>query len=141
MHTSTLRKKRQVKCNTEGTCEMPGFTYKSYNFVDKDPIIDYIRTVFQESHKSIKAVADDSGVTATTISNMLYGKTRRPQAATMNAILRALNYKLNISSLEAPMIIIPTAIEPVAVEPTRRRLGAKKYANVHHISAHRRKKK
>jgi transcriptional regulator with XRE-family HTH domain len=121
---------------------MPGFTYKSYNFVDKDPIIDYLRTIVQNSQKTNKAIAEESGVTTTTISNMLYGKTRRPQAATINAILRALNHKLNISAIEAPMIIVPTAIEPVAIEPSRRRrLGAAKYGNVHHISAHKRRKK
>ena len=26
-----------------------GFTYKSYNFVNKDPIIDEVRTVFQDA--------------------------------------------------------------------------------------------
>jgi transcriptional regulator with XRE-family HTH domain len=115
---------------------MPGFTYKSYNFTDKDPIIDYLRTIINDSHLKISKISEESGVTSQTINNMLYGKTRRPQAATVNAILRSLNYKLNISSIEAPMIIVPTAIQPVANEPRRRRMGAtkyKKYSNVHHI--------
>jgi transcriptional regulator with XRE-family HTH domain len=118
---------------------MPGFTYKSYNFTDKDPIIDYLRTVINDSHITLKKIGDESGVNPTTISNWLYGKTKRPQAASINAVLRVLGHKLNISQLDAPMMIVPTPIEPVAIEPKRRRMGASKYSNVHHI-AHRKRK-
>jgi transcriptional regulator with XRE-family HTH domain len=120
---------------------MPSFTYKSYNFVDKDPIIDFIRTIINDSKLTLKQIEIDSGVSNQTIRMWLYGGTKRPQAASINAVLRVLNYKLNISTIETPMLIIPTPIEPVAQEPTRRRMGARKYSNVHHISAHRRKKK
>jgi transcriptional regulator with XRE-family HTH domain len=118
---------------------MPGFTYKSYNFTEKDPIIDYLRTIINDSHLSITKIGDDSGVSPQTINNWLYGPTKRPQAASINAVLRALNYKLNISQIEAPMMIVPTAVQPVAVEPKRKRMGASKYSNVHHI-AHRKRK-
>lgn len=120
---------------------MTGFIkYSTYNFVDKDPIIDYMRTLIHESGRSLKSIADESNVNQNTISNWLYGKTRRPQAAPFNAVLRSLNYKLSIATIESVEIIVPTPIEPVAVAPRRRRLGAAKYANVHHISAHRKKK-
>jgi hypothetical protein len=33
---------------------MVGFTYKSYNFVDKDPIIDEIRAIYENSGASYK---------------------------------------------------------------------------------------
>jgi transcriptional regulator with XRE-family HTH domain len=111
---------------------MPGFTYKSYNFTDKDPIIDYIRTIINDSSKSLTIIADESGVNIHTISNWLYGDTKRPQAASLNAVLRALNYKLNISNISTPMMIVPTAIQPRANEP-KKRMGAVKYANIHHI--------
>jgi transcriptional regulator with XRE-family HTH domain len=73
---------------------MPGFTYKSYSFVDKDPIIDEIRTVVEESGVSYKQIEEESGVTAPTLYAWFNGKTRRPQAATLNAVARALGYKL-----------------------------------------------
>jgi hypothetical protein len=126
---------------------MPGFTYKSYSFVDKDPLIDHIRTVIQDSKLSIMAIVEKSGVSYGTINAWLYGTTRRPQAASINAVLRACEYKLNISPIDAPMIIVPTAYTPIAMEPkaqaapkVKKRLGAAKYSNVHHISKHRKRK-
>jgi transcriptional regulator with XRE-family HTH domain len=136
-----LQRKSKRKATTERERKMPGFTYKSYSFKDKDPIIDYLRTIISDSKKSNKVIADESGVSANTIRKWLYGDTRRPQAASINAVLRALSYKLNISPIGAPMLIIPTAIEPKAVDPKiRRRIGAAKYSNVHHISVNRKKK-
>lgn len=68
-------------------------TYKSYNFVDKDPIIDVIHTSIQDSGKSYKELEADSGVAAGTMSNWINGKTRRPFFATAAAVLRACDVK------------------------------------------------
>ena len=57
---------------------MTGFTYKSYSFTEKDPIIDEVRTVFQDSGKTKQWVEDESGVTSTTLHNWFEGKTRKP---------------------------------------------------------------
>lgn len=94
-------------------------TYHSYNFIDKDPIIDYIRTVINEYGKTLKALSEESGVSATTISNWLYGDTKRPQAAPLNAVLRACNYKLNITKLDVPELIYPTAYQPKPDKPPK----------------------
>lgn len=82
-----------------------GFTYKSYSFVDKDPIIDEVRTVFQGAQVSKRWVEEHSGVTSTTLHAWFDGKTRRPQAATINAVLRALGKKLGVVDLEARDIV------------------------------------
>jgi DNA-binding phage protein len=79
---------------------MAGFTYKSYNFVDKDPIIDEVRGVFQQTGVTHKWVADRSGVTTQTMNKWFSGKTRKPQAATVNAVLRAMGYKLGVVPYE-----------------------------------------
>jgi hypothetical protein len=73
---------------------MAGFTYKSYSFVDKDPIIDEIRGVVSASGASYKWIEEHSGVTQMTLYNWFGGKTKKPQAATINAVARALGYKL-----------------------------------------------
>lgn len=86
-----------------------GFTYKSYSFVDKDPIIDEVRTVFQASGVTKQWVEDASGVTSNTLHAWFDGKTRRPQAATINAVLRALGKKLGVVDLETA-----TAVEPLS---------------------------
>jgi len=84
-----------------------GFTYKSYNFTDKDPIIDEVRGVFQTSGRTYKSVEDDSGVTTQTLHAWFEGKTRKPQAATVNAVLRAMGYKLGIVPYEVVSILKP----------------------------------
>ena len=119
---------------------MPGFTYKSYSFIDKDPIIDYIRTIVNDSKMSLKRISDESGVSDNTIRMWLYGETKRPQAASINAVLMAIGYKLNISVINTPMLIIPTPFQPIANEPKRpKRIGAAKYSNVHHLKHRKRK--
>lgn len=87
-----------------------GFTYKSYNFVEKDPIIDEVRTVFQDSGHTKQWVEDESGVTSTTLHAWFEGKTRKPQAATINAVLRCLGWKLGI----VPYEVVPMAKRPPA---------------------------
>jgi transcriptional regulator with XRE-family HTH domain len=87
---------------------MAGFTYKSYNFVDKDPMIDQVRTVIMDTHLTYKAIADLSGVHEGTIRNWLDGAVRRPQAATFNAVLRACGYKLSIIPIAAAEEVAPT---------------------------------
>jgi hypothetical protein len=91
---------------------MAGFTYKSYNFIDKDPIIDEIRTVYQNSGVNYKWVEDNSGVTSQTIINWFSGKTRKPQAATVNAVLRSLGYKLGIVEFGKQVHVVPKMEQP-----------------------------
>jgi hypothetical protein len=85
------------------------FTYKSYNFVDKDPIIDEIRTVVQASGTTYKQISEESGVATGTLVHWFSGTTRRPQAATINAVLRSLGYKLGIVRYEVVPLVQPTA--------------------------------
>ena len=60
--------------------------YKSYNFIDKDPIVDYTRTkVF--ANGGPKRIAEESGVAKQTLYNWYSGKTKRPQFATIAAVL------------------------------------------------------
>jgi len=91
---------------------MPGFTYKSYSFVDKDPIIDEIRTLYNEAGVNYKWIERESGVTATTLSNWFSGSTKRPQAATINAVLRALGYKLGVVPHGVPVQFRPEEERP-----------------------------
>jgi hypothetical protein len=79
---------------------MTGFTYKSYSFVDKDPIIDEVRTVFDGAGESYARVENLSGVSQATMRAWFYGDTKKPQAATVNAVLRALGYKLGVVPLK-----------------------------------------
>jgi DNA-binding phage protein len=63
--------------------------YKSYVFVDKDPIIDVVRTAVEDAGEKYKKVSAESGVSTTCMYGWFRGKTRRPQYATVMAVLRA----------------------------------------------------
>jgi hypothetical protein len=70
--------------------------YKSYVFRDKDPIIDQVRTVVQDTKQTYKQISADSGVAAGTLGNWFGGTTKRPQFASMNAVLRACGHEFVI---------------------------------------------
>jgi predicted transcriptional regulator len=86
---------------------MSGFTYKSYSFIDKDPIIDEIRTKIQESGATYKWISEGSSVSTQTIRKWLDGETKKPQAATINAVLRAIGYKLEIVRFGELVRLVP----------------------------------
>ena len=62
--------------------------YRTYNFIDKDPVIDYARTrVFANGGPSKVSIA--SNVSSTTLYGWFKGRTRRPQFSTIAAVLLA----------------------------------------------------
>jgi transcriptional regulator with XRE-family HTH domain len=69
--------------------------YRTYNMIDKDPAIDRIRTIVQDEglFTNLSAVSDISSVSASTLNNWFHGETKRPQNATIQAVLSSLGYK------------------------------------------------
>jgi hypothetical protein len=70
--------------------------YKSYMFLDKDPVLDKVRTVVQDSKMSYREVHEKSGVSVACQRAWFKGATRRPQFATVNAVLRACGKELAV---------------------------------------------
>jgi hypothetical protein len=67
--------------------------YTSYNFVDKDPVIDKVRTMVKREGLSYGKISGLSGVSDTTMRGWFEGKTKRPQYATVMAVVHALGYR------------------------------------------------
>lgn len=70
--------------------------YKGYNFVDKDPIIDRLRTAYQDAlgrdnKLNFSELSRRSGLSAATPHNWFDGDTKRPQFATVVAFARAID--------------------------------------------------
>lgn len=69
-------------------------TQVDYRFIDKDPIIDVIRTAMQRrgniSPEQINRIAYDAGIHPGTLNNWLNGETRRPLSITTRFVLEAL---------------------------------------------------
>jgi hypothetical protein len=69
--------------------------YRTYNYVDKNPVIDKVRTLVQDEglFKQLKIVHEISGVSTTTLDNWFNGDTRSPQHATIAAVITSLGYE------------------------------------------------
>jgi transcriptional regulator with XRE-family HTH domain len=65
-------------------------------FKDKDPIIDRMRTIVQDSGETYTEISNRSGVTVGTLSNWFHGETKRPQFASLMAVCRVLGYDLEV---------------------------------------------
>lgn len=64
--------------------------YPHYLFVDHDPILDQVDTVIADSGMALSGVAAIAHISPTTLSNWHLRKTKRPQFATVAAVLRAI---------------------------------------------------
>lgn len=71
--------------------------YKSYMFRTKDPVIDEMRTLFQDqglmNAKGFKTVHERGAPTVATFQKWFKGDTRRPQNAAIMATAHALGYR------------------------------------------------
>jgi len=94
--------------------------YKSYVFIDKDPVIDIMRTMVQDSRKTFVQIERDSGVQTTTLRNWFGGQTRRPQFATVAAVARSLGKTIRFGSVEIKDD--PTSSELEALAKQERKL-------------------
>ena len=106
---------------------MSGFTYKSYSFIDKDPIIDEVRTMVNDSGANYKWIEDHSGVTSNTLHAWFNGKTKKPQAATLNAVARALGYKLGFVPNGVAVKFMPPMPLPIKPPSVRHVVQIAKY--------------
>ena len=69
--------------------------YRTYQFIDKDPVIDRIRTILQDEKllDKLSTVSELSNVSRTTLGNWFDGDTKRPQFATLAAVAGAAGYE------------------------------------------------
>ncbi|KYK50038.1 hypothetical protein A1D31_22260 [Bradyrhizobium liaoningense] len=69
--------------------------YRTYNYIDKNPVIDKVRTLIQDEGliKKLPIVHEISGVSTSTLDNWFNGTTRSPQHATIAAVITSLGYK------------------------------------------------
>lgn len=73
--------------------------YKSYVFRGKDKAIDELRTVVEDhfghrvTTKDLKQIEESGGPKRNTMHAWFFGKTERPQSATLEAAGRAIGYR------------------------------------------------
>ena len=69
--------------------------YRTYSYIDKNPVIDKVRTIIQDEGliKKLGVVHEISGVSTSTIDNWLNGDTKNPQHGTIAAVITSLGYE------------------------------------------------
>lgn len=72
--------------------------FGAYNFRAKDPAIDAFKTIVQDRYgkvtrKALKEIDAGGGPRAGTMTAWFYGKTYRPQNASLEAAGRAMGYR------------------------------------------------
>jgi hypothetical protein len=69
--------------------------YRTYNYVDKNPVIDKVRTLISGEGliKELGIVHEISGVSTSTLDNWFNGTTRSPLHATVAAVITSLGYE------------------------------------------------
>ena len=70
-------------------------TYRTYSYIDKNPVIDKVRTLIQDEGliKKLGVVHEISGVSTSTLDNWFNGTTRSPQHSTIAAVITSLGYQ------------------------------------------------
>jgi hypothetical protein len=77
-------------------------SYKSYLFVDKDPIIDAVRTAQANSGLSFEEIHAKGGATPSTLYGWFYKDVKRPQFTTVAATMLAMGKTtINLSNGKA----------------------------------------
>lgn len=61
-----------------------------YRFIDKDPVIDLIRTAVYNDERTEREIAVAAFLHPSTLSKLLYGATKRPQHRTIGSLFEAM---------------------------------------------------
>jgi hypothetical protein len=84
---------------------------RTYQWVDKDPICDVLRTMIQEDGRSPSAIAGAARLADATVLNILYGQTRKPQHTTVSSIYTACGYRMVLMADGKAAIAIPPYVK------------------------------
>ena len=84
---------------------MAGRLYGTYNFIDKDPIIYELRDLIEKSGVSHAEIERRSGVCVNTLVGWFYGNTKRPQHATIRAVMRAIGYDYRLVQVKTNNVV------------------------------------
>jgi predicted transcriptional regulator len=91
---------------------MPLKLIKSYNFTDKDPIVDKMRGPIRRSRMTEKEIATDTGLHIQTVRNIFGGKTKHPRYSTVIKIMRCCGHMesfTDFTQTESPKHEAPNA--------------------------------
>ena len=95
--------------------------YRNYRFIDKDPLIDALRTVVKSKEKLTNGAASAiTGIAAGTFDNWFDGDTRRPQNASSTQVAAALGY-VRRDEMRPDGQVVPGYIKVRDIDPKEER--------------------
>jgi hypothetical protein len=110
--------------------------YRTYRYIDKNPVIDRIRTIVQDEglFKKLNIVHQLSGVSSSTLNNWFHGDTKNPQHHTIAAVVTSLGYeetfaKTKTIELERELVVAKAWLEKqkeLIKQPAKRNSKKKK---------------
>lgn len=70
-------------------------SYRTYRYIQKNPVIDKVRTVLQDEglFKNLRVVHEISGVAVATLDNWFHGDTKNPFHSTIAAVMSSVGYE------------------------------------------------
>jgi hypothetical protein len=68
---------------------------RTYRYIDKNPVIDKMRTVLQDEglFKKLTIVHELSGISTSCLNALFHGNTRNPQHRTVAGVMSSLGYE------------------------------------------------
>jgi hypothetical protein len=107
--------------------------YRTYNYIDKNPVIDKVRTIAQDEglFERLGIIHELSNVGTGTMRNWFHGPTRNPQHHTIAAVITALGYeevftKKKTVDIERERIVAAAWLAKQPKKPKPRANGARK---------------
>lgn len=88
--------------------------YRSYRFMDKDPIIDKCKTLIADEGIKEQHAALISDLSPTTLHNWFHGDTRRPHFSSIAALTRSLGYEIDFKKSKNKTINVDEELEAAA---------------------------
>ena len=70
---------------------------RGYRWEDSDPILTFLRADITDSGWPLSYLSQRSGVSASTLSNWMNGKTKHPANQTVDAVLTALGWNRTLT--------------------------------------------
>ena len=69
--------------------------YRTYRYIEKNPVIDRIRTIVQDEglYTNLTALHEISGVSTAALDGWFHGSTKNPMHGTICAVLTSLGYE------------------------------------------------
>jgi hypothetical protein len=81
---------------------MVSWLTRSFNFIDKDPEVDVMRSLYQKQRIREADLAVLAGLAVSTVKNMFGGKTRRPQHLTCCKLAGAMGKEYGLRDIRTP---------------------------------------